>query len=206
MRLPCNVRGNPKFVFPQGHVEGTEFLWNKVGQLKVVCLGKPLRKEVKSSSLHRPKGMQDPCKTHCFSPPFVLPRSLLCSPPAILLREYCFIPSSLRHRYHLTYTSHGNPLGPEHLQGVSSWSHSYWERNYHLLNHWGYPLLLAFLLPPPLCLSYLFILIRLPRLAERRLDIYSSLIFLTQFKVLQNQQRGHLTKPLGSALTLVNYS
>lgn len=42
-------------------------------------MGKLLRKEVKSRSLHRSKGMQSPCETHWFSPPFVLPHFTLSS-------------------------------------------------------------------------------------------------------------------------------
>lgn len=38
-------------------------------------------------------------------------------------------------------------------------------------------------LPAQLCLSYLFTLFRLPRLAERRLDIYLSLTLLLYYKI-----------------------
>lgn len=154
----------------------------KLVRLKVVCLGKPPRTEEKSSSLHSPKGMQESCKTHCFSPPFILPYfnsfSVLpsCRPVQGIQFHPLFDKAPLSS--YLLLASRGNPLGPEHLQGVSSHSHSHWERNSHLLNLWGYVLLVAFLLPPPLCLSYLFILIRPPRLAERTLDIYLSLTLL----------------------------
>lgn len=48
-------------------------------RVKVVCLGKPPRTEEKSSSLHRPKGMQDSCKTFTSLHPSLF-QFLFCAP------------------------------------------------------------------------------------------------------------------------------
>lgn len=103
--------------------------------LRSLALGKLLREEVKSRSLHRAKGMQGPCTA------FPLPSALLISLYLLFflpipLRGYCFIWSLLRHFYYLNHISRGNTQGPESLLGVISCLHSCWERICHLLKRW----------------------------------------------------------------------
>lgn len=145
--------------------------------LKVVCL----RKNVKSSSLHRPKGMQDPCKTHHFSPPFILPHctffSCLCPTPHAPVQGILFHPFfTLSFYLHLSWKSFWartfarSELMFAYVLGKKIPSEPLWAC--------AFTSLFLFLLALPLCLSCLFVLVRLPRLAERRLDIYLSLTFL----------------------------
>lgn len=125
--------------------------------------------------------MQGPCCSFHLSSALLI--SLMLFFPAIPFKEHCFISSFLRHFYYLNHASCGNAPGLESLQGVISCLYSCWGRIHHLLKHWEYKLLLFLVLPAQLCLSYLFTLFRLPRLAERRLDIYSSLTLLMYYKI-----------------------
>lgn len=108
--------------------------------------------------------------THVHVPSSSLISHSLCSSHAVPFSKYHFIPSSLRHHYCLTYC--GNPFVPGHLQGASTFSRSYRERSSHFLKHHKH---FAGLPAAP---SSLFVallrLIRLQRLAERRLGISSS--------------------------------
>lgn len=138
--------------------------------LRSLALGELLRKEVKSSSLHRAKGMQGPCPAFHLSSAFLISLYLLFFLP-ISFRDYCFISSLLRHFYYLNHTL------VEILEGqkvCEEWFDTCIHAGKESTTFWN-PGSMSFywflVLPTQLCLSYLFTLIRLPRLAERRLDI-----------------------------------